>query len=267
MQPIYENPAENFEIFDIKVKHRPPHVHKSLEFLYIISGSLELGVGLDFYHMEKGDYAIIFPEIIHHYQIFDVCGCNAIYLLAAPILSGEFFPIIQQKCPDNPVIKKSDLHPDVIYAMKSLLYDQLNVEDHVIYHAFIQIILARCFPYYNFIDKKSIDSDDIVYKTVSYIANNFTQPITLKQMSHYIGCSPYTLSRVFSSVFHTNFNQYLNNLRLDYACSLLEHTTQSITEICGNSGFDSLRTFNRVFKNRFHITPRDYREVYRNKNS
>jgi AraC-like DNA-binding protein len=75
--------------------------------------------------------------------------------------------------------------------------------------------------------------------------------------------SPYALSRIFSSVFHTNFNGYLNEFRLDYAIYLLRYTTQTITEVYENAGFNSQRTFNRVFQDRFHMSPRDYREEYR----
>ena len=71
------------------------------------------------------------------------------------------------------------------------------------------------------------------------------------------------LSKVFSKTFHNNFNQYVNGTRLDYACALLEHTNQSVTEICMNSGFESQRTFNRVFVQKYHMTPREYRNEFR----
>ena len=56
-----------------------------------------------------------------------------------------------------------------------------------------------------------------------------------------------------------NFNQYLNDLRLNQACIQLVHTDQTITDICLNAGFESQRTFNRVFKERFHVSPREFR--------
>ena len=67
------------------------------------------------------------------------------------------------------------------------------------------------------------------------------------------------LSRLFSKTFHRNFNKYLNDARLNYACQRLETTSDSITNIRLDSGFESQRTFNRVFKERYKISPSDYR--------
>ena len=76
-----------------------------------------------------------------------------------------------------------------------------------------------------------------------------------------LGVSKYVLSRLFSKTFHRNFNQYLNAARLNYACHRLENTRDSITNICLDSGFESQRTFNRVFKERYKISPSDYRST------
>ena len=76
-----------------------------------------------------------------------------------------------------------------------------------------------------------------------------------------LGVSKYVLSRLFSKTFHRNFNQYLNDARLNYACHRLENTSDSITNICLDSGFESQRTFNRVFKERYKISPSDYRSI------
>lgn len=82
-------------------------------------------------------------------------------------------------------------------------------------------------------------------------------------MAHYLGFGVSTLSRVFSGVFHCNFNQYVNKKRLDFACDLLKNTNQTITEAYENAGFDSQRTFNRVFREEYHVSPRDYRKSLR----
>ena len=48
----------------------PRTCHNAIELVYVTQGELELGVGYELYHMEKGDFAIIFPDLIHHYQVF-----------------------------------------------------------------------------------------------------------------------------------------------------------------------------------------------------
>lgn len=260
MLPLYLKKDDLLEIKHENCGHFPPHLHSALECVYVTSGSLELGVGEDLFHMEQGDFAIVFPDLIHHNQVFDTRNSTAYFLIASPSLSGSYLETMQQLSPKNPVIPKEKVHPDVITAITSLFKYPPMEQEHVIHQAWIQLILARTLPLFDMVDKTSIGSHDIVYETVAYISKHFREPVSLTEMAKDLGFSPYALSRVFSGTFHRNFNQYLNETRLDYACSLLQHTDQSITEVCENSGFESLRTFNRVFKERYRMSPRNYRK-------
>ncbi|MBC7959574.1 MAG: helix-turn-helix transcriptional regulator, partial [Vallitaleaceae bacterium] len=67
-------------------------------------------------------------------------------------------------------------------------------------------------------------------------------------------------SHVFSRKMGTNLNDYLNSFRLNYAVHLIRTTHKSLAEIYNESGFDSQRTFNRVFKNTYEMTPSKFRE-------
>lgn len=121
MRPIYKENAETLEISEEISSHISPHLHKSMELVSVTEGSLELGIGTELYHMEKGDFALVFPEMIHHYQVFDVNPCRAIYALASPLLAASFTRELQQMCPVDPVIPSKNVHPDVNYALRSML--------------------------------------------------------------------------------------------------------------------------------------------------
>lgn len=156
--------------------------------------------------------------------------------MGAPSLSGGFLRTLQNLAPDTP-------HREVLW----LVYTQM--------------ILARTLPCFEMVEKNSVGSDDIIYRSVAYMAAHFREDFSLTQMAEDLGYSPYALSRVFSSTFHCNFNTYLNNIRLDYSCNLLQHSDRSITDICHSAGFGSLRTFNRTFLNTYKMSPRDYRKM------
>lgn len=55
----------------------------------------------------------------------------------------------------------------------------------------------------------------------------------------------------------------LSEFRIGKACQMLISGDQSMTEICFNSGFNSLTTFNRVFKDLKKMTPGACKERYR----
>ena len=261
MYAVFENTSEDFRFIDKKSVHVPPHIHTAVEIVYITKGTQEVGVGQELYHMEEGDVAVIFPELIHHYQVFDSGKCRSQYLLASPAMSGIFLQTLQKYAPKDPIIKKENVHPDVVYAFQSLYREDATGETaHAIHQAYLQIALARLIPCLDLVDKSSMESDDLIFRTVSYIAQHFTEEMSLTKMAEDLYVSPFVLSRIFSGTFHTNFNQYVNNTRLQYVTYLLKYTDQTVTEAMENAGFESQRTFNRVFKDTYHVSPRDYRK-------
>lgn len=99
MFPVYEEKKKNLHIHLRTSAHASPHLHNSIEFIDITEGTLELGMGQELYHMEEGDLAVIFPDVIHHYQVFSTGENKAVYLWAKPVLTGQFADIIQNSCP------------------------------------------------------------------------------------------------------------------------------------------------------------------------
>lgn len=117
------------------------------------------------------------------------------------------------------------------------------------------------FPYACFKESVTNDRDRIVILyAVEYVAKNFRVKISLEIMAYDLCVSKYVLSRMFAKTFHCNFSKYVNGVRLNYAVAALENTMDSITNICLDCRFESQRTFNRVFKDRYKITPREYRK-------
>ena len=253
----YENKNSDIIVEWKTPTHFPPHIHGAIEMVYITKGTLELGVGQELYHMEKGDFAIVFPNVIHHYQVFENGENKALYILVSPNLILNYMDELQSMCPEFPVICKEHLHTDIVKAVKSLIdVDKTNTR---LIHAYVQMIFAHIFSEMEMVEKESIGGEDLIYKAVEYVAKNFREKVTLEEMAYNLGVSKYVLSRLFSKTFHCNFSTYVNGVRLNYAVSMLEGTNESITNICYECGFESQRTFNRVFKERYRVTPREYR--------
>ena len=81
MFPVYEEKKENLHLRLMASGHASPHLHNSIEFIYVTEGTLELGMGQELFHMETGDFAVIFPDVIHHYQVFSDGVNKACYVI------------------------------------------------------------------------------------------------------------------------------------------------------------------------------------------
>lgn len=263
MYPAYE--IRNNEIaYEYKNSvHVPPHLHEAIEIVYVTKGSVELGVGKELYHLDEGDMGIVFPNIIHHYQVFSQDVNKAIYLFIEPSLLVGFQDDLKSYCPKNPVISKHKLQDDIASAIKMLT--KIDNNNFIMSHAYAQMIMAYVVTTVRLVTKDSVKEDNLIYNAVSYVAANYSKSISLDEMAYDLGVSKFALSRMFAKTFHCNFCKYINKTRLNYAASYLENSDISITEICLECGFESQRTFNRVFKEEYKMTPREYRKYLQEK--
>lgn len=259
MRPLYLEMNSQLEVFVKKNNMLPPHLHKYLECIYAMEGNFSLGIGAEWIELYPHDLAIVFPDMVHQFRVDGHGPSQAAYILASPKLAGPFTGILQKCYPGNPVIRSKMVHPDIPYAFHTLLESKQDSCYFELQQAYFQILLARALPLCQLMEKKEPESCDLAWQVVSYISEHFTEEVSLTGMARTLCVSPYVLSRIFSGIFHTNFNQYLNEIRLDYASHLLRTTEKSVTDIFMDAGFASQTTFNRSFKEKYHMSPRDYR--------
>ena len=106
---VYENRIDGIVAEWKKTVHFPPHLHEAIEVVYVTDGDIELGVGQELYHMDEGDFAIVFPNVIHHYQVFGKKENKVIYLYLDPTLFPSYYKELQIYSPKNPVVKKEQV--------------------------------------------------------------------------------------------------------------------------------------------------------------
>jgi AraC-like DNA-binding protein len=104
-------------------------------------------------------------------------------------------------------------------------------------------------------------SNEKVSAVYRYVTARFRETIFQADMARMIGLSPAAFSRFFRSATGRCFTQMLIDVRLGYACELLGETDQTIAEVCFASGFESLANFNRQFRRRHGLSPREWRRA------
>jgi len=85
--------------------------------------------------------------------------------------------------------------------------------------------------------------------------------VTLSEVANMLDCQPRHVSQMVNSRFGQNFSSYINEKRLDVAATMLrsmEHKNWSVTKIMFEAGFGSKSTFNRAFRRKFEMSPREY---------
>ena len=104
-----------------------------------------------------------------------------------------------------------------------------------------------------------------ILKVKEYINEHYAEPLTLEMMADLVGMSPSSFSRFFKHHTNRTFSTYLIDIRLGHAARALVDTSQNISEICYACGFNNLSNFNRIFKAKRGMSPRDFRQIYKKK--
>jgi AraC-like DNA-binding protein len=99
----------------------------------------------------------------------------------------------------------------------------------------------------------------MLQRSLIYIGENFTNELPLGEVAHYMAMTESQFSRFFKRNTGNTFTDYLTAMRLHKSCSLLAEDQHSITDICFMSGYTNISNFNRRFRERYGMTPRDYR--------
>jgi AraC-like DNA-binding protein/quercetin dioxygenase-like cupin family protein len=96
----------------------------------------------------------------------------------------------------------------------------------------------------------------------AYVMKNFREKISLDEVAAIANMSPTSFSRYFKMHANKTFSDFLTEIRIGYSCKLLINQKINISQICYDSGFNTLSNFNRQFKALTHYNPIEYRKKY-----
>lgn len=108
--------------------------------------------------------------------------------------------------------------------------------------------------------KLSTQLEEKMESLLHFIKENHSTMVTRELLAETIGVSPNYLSSLFNSYTGKKINEYINDIRIEDASNKLLTSDSSVTDIAFSSGFESLTTFNRIFKKKFGVSPKVYRE-------
>lgn len=103
------------------------------------------------------------------------------------------------------------------------------------------------------------DMSSHVYNAVAFMSKNYRSPIGVSDVATAAHISEKYLRELFKRETGKSVQSYLTDLRLSAAKTLLSNSKYNIGEVANLSGFGEYRNFVRIFKERFGITPTEYR--------
>lgn len=226
----------------------PLHIHQCFEVITINEGYMKVTVENDTYTLKKNEAILIFPNQLHS---LDSTKSRHTLCIFSPQLVKAYSAKTKKKVPKN---NKFIMDERLIS-----LFENLESNDSEIFRKGVLYLILDNFDRKAVYKEQEKDNKNLIYKMFSFVEKNFDSECTLTALSKEIGYNYSYLSRYFKDIVGISFNEYVNNYRLNHACYLLHNSTAPIIQCTLESGFVSLRSFNRNFKQRFGLTPTEYR--------
>lgn len=261
----YQKEPQEFRILSGKNLYFKEHFHPQTEIVLCTEGQIELTVEEKSYVVECGDCAVVFPNQPHSYRRCHGDFQSDAYLAIIPIHYVEDFEAeLDTTFPIHPIIRRQELPPNFEKMMEALYVAGEEEGTNIrLYKAFSNLILAYLMPKLSL--KSAAKSYDLALtpRILNYLAANQKESLPLAQVARTFGISRNTLSQIFSKELHTTYLEYITSLRLDTAEKLLRKTNLAVSVVAAESGFQSERSFYRVFKERKNCSPAQYRQQYK----
>lgn len=234
----------------------PPHFHDEIEIVFVKDGIFKTSYDGTEYNLTRGSVFLCGSNSIHCSTDF-AAESNSILLIVNPkTLLGSASQLVT-KTPISPVWhnpKKDSIVWSLIqYALDNQA--KLNRDDLTLLLSSIISLIIRDMEMMDITQKTKTEN-----KVLHYCRDHYTEAISVKSVADALSISESYVSHIFSTIIGYSFPQYINTLRIEYATTLLRTTKKSCTQIATESGFPTLRTFNRVFFQRYNLTPLQYRK-------
>ncbi|MCR4961508.1 MAG: AraC family transcriptional regulator [Lachnospiraceae bacterium] len=254
------------------------HWHSYGEIILVGPGKTNIfRVGRETYNLVEGDFVLAWPMEMH--SIVDADRQESLVIQFSNAFMNSLFDLRRiMHLYRNLHVVCVNSHPELAAQLKEIAMQMKKTffsekEDREIRCCMLLMeFMLKLNEYRNELipdmneEHAGIYNSDVMHRMVmvtEYIKNNLTaDDLSQGTMAEMAGISRDYFSRIFKNVTGMNYSKWLNLIRLDRASELLSKEKITLTEVAMLSGFQSIPSFNRVFREEKGMSPGEYRALF-----
>ncbi len=259
----------------------PPHWHEEIEIIYVKSGSCKMGLNNAQFDLEIGDILLIGSGDVHYF-LPRLGDSKKIFIQFGLSIFNDFSTVRNDRRFITPLFSKTHqlskkdqetasenhlIHRKLEEQILKIIDESNNKQDgyQLVLKARlfdIVAILLRNIPQREYsLKEKSKQNEQLerLKNVFEYVEKHYTDDISLDRVADIANYSVYYFARFFKEATGMTFGQYLDHFKIRKAEWLLINARgKSITEISFEAGFNSIKTFYRVFKKIKGCSPKEF---------
>lgn len=250
--------------------YHPLHWHDEIELLYQLNGEAVIQIEGQRYQIPKKHLTVIDSRQVHSTYTYSdtsmfICAHVSRQYMKRYLPDIELYHI--HCIPDKITDEQFTEYRKICQMLEDLT--RIYIEDASAFYmeteGIILQILAHLIRYFSTRSVSQIHTADKltldrIRKIISYVEEHFREPISLENISGYLGLTKEYFCRFFKKYMGMSFLQYVNEVRISHIYQDLVRTDAPIYEIAEQNGFQNQKLFNRTFKNIYGCTPSSIRK-------
>lgn len=267
---IYVNPESEcrYHVTQIEKEVQFLHNHDYYELFLVTSGETEHIINGTTQHLPEGSLVFIRDTDRHCYSSAGLCEISNLALSRNLVRNmfrylSEDFPseeILNQPLPPTVFLSTSD---KVRLENKMANCSPFNWQDLKRLKVYVRVLVAEIFEGYFL---RSTQFDDALPEWLSDLCAQMSRPENfsrgIDRMIKLSGKSREHLARSIKKYLGVTTTDYINNLRINHASTMLLQSNTSITDLCYDLGYHNTSWFYTQFKKKFGMSPTCYRETF-----
>lgn len=243
------------------------HIHPEYELYFLLAGERRYFIDGEIYNIAPGNLVVVPGNAIHQTYAFHQKGYERYVLYFAE----ESLSDIRRTLGEEVFSRFSSLGcvqfpPEQVIKMRER-FEKLFTEEArgdefslAMKRSLLGEIVVSTLRYGVKKERTAGESEDKIQLAARYIAENFSEPLTLEDAAR-MSCMEKTyFSKRFKALTGINFSSYLTQLRLAAARELLLNTDMNISVIASHTGFSGSNYFGDVFLRVYGMSPTEYRK-------
>jgi len=227
--------------------------HSQIERYFGDEGKINAFINSHAMLLEEGQMAIALSYDSHLFR--SVGNSKSSIFVIPPDTCKTFMEAVQNKKVKNPFICDRETVKEIkkyVNLIKAKNCNEVKLRGYL--YLILGIVLENIF----LENTENVIDTDTSAKILLYLNQNFRNEISLNSLANELGYTQSYISRCFKNSIGIGLNRYINILRLRNFLFLANDKKLSHTYCALESGFSSMRTFYRVFKEEFKCSPKEY---------
>lgn len=226
---------------------------------FVLYGKGEFHINGHIFHLSKGDAFIIPSGKVCYYKADDFDPWCYIWINFSGINSHMYAYELMNSIDDVFIIHNLDIDKYKYKIFEVIKLGTNTISKYFKCNSILLDIMSMLFEDLN-LDEKKLSNYSIVDDIKHYLDMNYPDKIKMKDVAKEFGIHPNYLTKIFHDKFDISPKNYLKDLKLKKAQSLLKTTDLPISIIADSLGFDDQLAFSRIFKKEFSLSPSEYRK-------